>query len=110
MKYNKFVVVSKSPEKTGAEAVIKCQPCEFHFELIGDNEKCFGGGMFIENVDKGELLLHGRSVDYGEPQFFGWDKLKLDRKYEGWTIIYVKDMDLFNKSVRLNLTKQITFE
>lgn len=38
------------------------------------------------------------------------DKLKLNRKYEGWTIIYVKDMDLFNKSVRLNLTKQITFE
>lgn len=110
MKYNKFVVVSKSPVKNGATALIKCQPCEFHYEIVGDNEKCFGGGMFIENVDKGELLLYGKSSDFGEPVLIGWDKLVLDRKYEKWTIIYVKNIESISKAVRLNLTKQITFE
>lgn len=46
MRYNKFVILSESDMKKGGEARIKCAPCEFHFELIEKDAKCFGGGMY----------------------------------------------------------------
>ena len=109
MKYNKFVILSESPVKENGTARIKCAPCECHFELVTEGSKCFGGGMFIEKPEKKELMLYGKSVDYGEPQFLGWNALKLDKKYGGWTIVYVKDIEKIQSAVRVDITNQITF-
>lgn len=110
MRYNKFVILSESDTKEGGEARIKCAPCEFHLELIEKGAKCFGGGMYIEKPEKSELLLYGKSVDYGEPQFYGWNSLvMLDKKYEGWKIVYVKNIEDLNHAVRVDLTNKIIF-
>lgn len=110
MLYNKFVVVSESFNKAGATAIIRCQPCECHFELVHDNEKCFGGGRFIENANKKELMFHSKSIDYGEPDFLGWDKLVLDSKYKDWNIVYVRNIEDYAHAIRIDITKKITFE
>lgn len=110
MLYNKFVIVSNSPTKANGDAYIKCAPCTSHFELIDKEDRCFGGGMYIEKPEKSELLLYGKSVDYGEPQFYGWNSLTmLDKKYKGWKIVYVKNIEDLNHAVRVDLTNKIIF-
>lgn len=108
--YNKFVILSKSPTKTDKDAHIRCALCDCHFELVGKEDKCFGGGMFIEKPEKFELILYGKSVDYGEPQFYGWKSLTmLDKKYEGWKIVYVKNIEDFGHAIHVDLTNKIIF-
>lgn len=110
MLYNKFVILAKSPDKKNEVAGIKCAQCEYHFELVPEGCRCFGGGMYIENESKKKLLLYGASVDYGEPQFLGWKELMmLEEKYKGWSIRYVKNIEDLHNAVRVDITKKITF-
>ena len=110
MLYKKFVILAKSPDKKNEVAEIKCAPCECHFELVPEGYRCFGGGMYIENESKKELLLYGVSIDYGEPQFLGWKELKmLEEKYKGWSIVYVKNIEDLHNTVRVDITKKISF-
>jgi hypothetical protein len=110
MLYNKFIIAAKSHDKENEIAEIKCAQCECHFELVPNGYACFGGGLYIENEKKKELMMYGKSVDYGEPQFFGWKGLKmLNDKYRDWTIVYVKNIDDIQHAVKVDITKKITF-
>lgn len=107
MLYRKFVIIAKSPDKKNEVAEIKCAPCEYHFELVPEGYRCFGGGMYAENETKKELLLYGCSVDYGVPQFSGWKEIKmLDEKYNEWSIIYAKNIEDLRSTVKVDITKK----
>lgn len=68
---NKFVIVKTENN----EYVLRYANIDFHKMIVYDGDECLGGGMFdFEDVDgKETMTLHGRSTDFGKPQF---DKIK----------------------------------
>lgn len=72
----------------------------YHFELLGKNYSvgCWGGGFWDIDKEKKELILSGKSTDFGSPKFeylkelpVGYEDYKIT--YEGKEIIVSKIED-----------------
>ena len=69
--------------------VMRFANVDFHFNLVEKTDKrIFGGGMYTDNDETKEMLLWGRSSDYGEPKFGEvTGKIHTDSDLEGYKII-----------------------
>lgn len=81
----------------------------FHRDLLGENDVCFGGGMFKIDEDNKTLYLNDESVDFGVPR---WDedygRLTIDSDFKGWKIIYEYNKFWYDDKEDVDVTKLIT--
>ena len=68
-KYPKYVLLHN--DRTD-ELFLKFGCVEFHKDLISESDKddgwrCMGGGLFKPDFDRREIVLYGRSTDFGKP-------------------------------------------
>lgn len=81
---NKFVIVKNKYQ----EYILRYANIDYHYQMVYENDECFGGGMFYLNEEKNQMELYGRSEDFGVPQF---DKIKekihIDEELQGMKIV-----------------------
>lgn len=85
MSYPKFILTDAGKLKLGR--------VNLHRDLIGRGEHCLGGGFYEFDYVNSRLMLSGRSFDYGRPQWTQVDALRLDKAYEGLTLMYSSNGD-----------------
>ena len=60
-----------------------------HRDLLMAHEQCLGGGFYEFDYVANQMILSGKSFDYGNPR---WDKiadvLKLPEALRGTTVVY----------------------
>lgn len=103
---NKFVLITDSntyPE----ECQLRIGNVQCHFELVGNNEKCYGGGFFLIDYNKKTIKFYGKSIDYGNPQFEKFKIFYLSNEFQEFKILWlgldisdvskVKEQDITSK-------------
>lgn len=81
---NKYILVKDDND----HYIMRFANIDFHSQMVEKNDKVFGGGMFTLNRDLNEMILWGRSSDFGEPRFSEiTDKIHTDYDLDGWKII-----------------------
>lgn len=83
---NKFVLIEK-PDNC-AELVLG--DVEFHRNLLWKGQKCLGGGFFKVKEDNRQIIMWGKSDDYGYPKFKG------NQCYADWEILEINGIDAIN--------------
>lgn len=86
----KFIITSAGQLRFGM--------VEMHRDLLRPDEYCLGGGYYTFDYADNRMLLHGRSYDYGEPQWGRLDELHLPQALDGLRIVwqepYGRDVNL----------------
>ncbi len=60
--YNKFII--------DGDGVLKFGNVYLHRDLLGRGDSCpYGGGLWQIDVNRGAVMLYGRSFDFGPPCF-----------------------------------------
>ena len=86
----KFVLVVDSNEfKQGiVDAILRIGNPIYHKYLVRDNEICLGGGDWEVNEDNNEMILNGKSGDFGVPMFGYAKNILIDAKLKKYKITY----------------------
>lgn len=58
MRVQKFIIVGGK---------FRCGYVVMHSDLLNPGEVCQGGGMFYIDQEKKEVVLYGKSIDFGAP-------------------------------------------
>ncbi len=77
-----------------------------HKDLLLPDDVCIGGGFWEVDEAGHQLLLSGKSYDYGKPKWTFIDsKLYVPKMYQGLSIVYEGDVwiEYYNVSEQLNI-------
>lgn len=103
---NKYILV-----KNHKDYIMKFANTDFHRDMVGNNDIVFGGGMFTLDYEKEEMLLWGKSSDYGAPRFNEIeDKIHTDEDMSGWKIILGNIYPSLEEEQRLDITDRFIFD
>ena len=80
MEHPKFVITSGGHLRLGRVAL--------HRDLLMPHEGCLGGGFYEFDYASNQLILSGKSFDYGTPRWGKVDVLHVPEAYKGIPIVY----------------------
>ena len=60
----------------------------YHKDLVRDYEICLGGGDWEVNKDDNEMILNGKSSDFGVPKFEQVKNILIDAELKQYKITY----------------------
>lgn len=91
MEHPKFILTSGGHLRMGMVTL--------HRDLLQPHEDCLGGGFYEFDYARGQLILSGKSFDYGSPRWGKVAVLLVPEAYQGLTIIY---RDAWGEELNLN--------
>ena len=80
MEHPKFIITSRGYLRLGMVTL--------HRDLLMAHEDCLGGGFYEFDYTGNQLLLSGKSFDYGPPRWGKIDILYVPEVYRGMTVVY----------------------
>ena len=83
MSYPKFIITQNGHFRLGM--------VDQHKELLQAGDICYGGGYYEFDYIANELLLHGKSYDFGKPKWNELSTLHIPEVYRGLRLVYQYD-------------------
>jgi len=80
MEHPKFIITTGGYLRLGMVTL--------HRDLLNPHEDCLGGGFYEFNYVSNQLLLSGKSFDYGTPRWNKIDTLHVPEAFRGTIIAY----------------------
>ncbi len=96
MIHPKFIITNQGCLRLGAVTL--------HRDLLMAHEQCWGGGFYEFDYVTNQLLLSGKSFDFGPPQWSKISVLQMPESLRGISVIY-RDRwgDEFNLNTRFTI-------
>lgn len=71
-----------------ADAMLRIGNPVYHKDLVRDYEICLGGGDWEVNKDDNEMILNGKSSDFGVPKFEQVKNILIDAELKQYKMTY----------------------
>ena len=79
-----------------------------HKNLLRPGDRCIGGGYYYIDYASCRLILDRASYDFGKPNWFLIDELKVPAAYKGFRIVYLYD-DNYRDDLDVSAELRITY-
>ncbi len=89
------------------EGIFRLGMVHMHKDLLQPGDDCIGGGYYRFDYASNIIVLDGLSYDFGSPDWYVLETLKVPSAYRGWQIVY-KYGDDFHEDY--NVTEELRIE
>ncbi|MBR6138565.1 MAG: hypothetical protein IKQ12_03220 [Prevotella sp.] len=78
-----------------------------HKDLLKPGDECIGGGYYYIDYTSNRIILDRASYDYGRPNWYMLETLKVPSAYRGMRIVYLYDDNIHDD---FNVSDELTIE